>query len=89
MLRHVFGLHGIEAKHWEAIRQTAFREVNGLTYLTPDRIADLPNAAIRPLAQERVSALSAAGKLTPTAERRILDERVYGAARLVFLRVSA
>lgn len=38
--RHVLGLHGIDATKWDAIRKTEFREVNGQTYVTPERIAD-------------------------------------------------
>jgi hypothetical protein len=45
-LRHVFGLHGIAPRHWEAIRQAGFRGINGTTYVTPDRLAELPDEVI-------------------------------------------
>lgn len=38
--RHVLGLHGITEPKWNAIRRTGFREVNGRTYVTPERIED-------------------------------------------------
>lgn len=44
--RHVLGLHGIDAVKWEAIRKTEFREVGGNSYVTPERVRDLPDDAV-------------------------------------------
>lgn len=55
-LRAVLATHGIGAAEWDALRQAKFRAVNGNTYVTPDRVRDLPDAAIAPLVE---------GKATP------------------------
>lgn len=57
--RHVLGLHGITEPQWEAIRQAQFRVVDGRTYVTPDRIRDLPDEAVRPLVKDRLDAMQA------------------------------
>jgi len=44
--RHVLGLHGIDAVKWEAIRKAEFREVGGNSYVTPERVRDLPDEAV-------------------------------------------
>lgn len=44
--RHVLGLHGIDAVKWEAIRKAEFREVGGNSYVTPERVRDLPDDAV-------------------------------------------
>lgn len=69
-LRHVFGLHGLEERHWQAIRQAGVREVNGTPYLTPERIAALPDDAIAPLAEDALAAMRAG-----------VAERIAAAAR--------
>ena len=56
-LGRVLATHGIGAPEWNALRQAAFRmDGNGRTYVTPDRIRDLPDDAIAPLVE---------GKATP------------------------
>jgi hypothetical protein len=49
-------VHGIGAKEWAAVGQAQFRALNGNTYVTPDRIRDLPDAALAGLVE---------GKATP------------------------
>ena len=44
--RYVLGLHGITGPMWDAIRQAEFRVVDGNSYVTPDRIRSLPDAAV-------------------------------------------
>lgn len=48
-LQRVLGLHGIGAAEWNVLRQARFHELNGRTYVTGDRIADLPDDAIAAL----------------------------------------
>lgn len=67
--QHVLGLHGIDQVTWDAIRQAQFREINGQTYVTPDRIRDLPDDAIRPLVAARIGAIK-----TTTADDRAAQE---------------
>jgi hypothetical protein len=50
--KHVLGLHGITEPKWEAIRKAEFREVNGKSYITPDRIRDLPDEAFAGLGKD-------------------------------------
>ena len=54
--RHVLELNGIGAAQWDAIRQAKLRQVNGAEYVTPDRIRELPDAAIEPLVADRIAA---------------------------------
>lgn len=61
--RHVLGLHGIDQTKWDAIRQANFRESNGSVYVTPDRIRLLDDAAIEPLAADRIAAARLATKI--------------------------
>lgn len=61
-LRHVFGLHGIDARQWDAARSVAWREVNGVQYFTPDRMAEVPDAAIDDLIAEDIIALGETGR---------------------------
>lgn len=55
--KHVLGMHSIGAKEWSVIQQGQFREVNGKTYITPDRIRDMDAEAFKPLVQDRLDAL--------------------------------
>ncbi len=52
--RHILDLHGIREAEWNAIRQSSLRQVNGRDYVTPDRIAELPDDAIAPLVKQRL-----------------------------------
>jgi hypothetical protein len=54
--RHVLGLHDITEAKWNAIRQAEFRESNGRSYVTPDRIRALSDDAIEPLVAKRIAA---------------------------------
>ncbi len=71
--RRVLTMQGIDAPTWDAIRGTAWRGEDGNFYVTPDRLADLPDTAIAALAADRIAAL---GK-NPDAVRveRILAEQ--------------
>ena len=51
--RHVLGLHGIDAPQWEAIRK-AGKQIDGKTYITPDAIRDLDDAAIESLVSDKL-----------------------------------
>ena len=74
-LRHVFSLHGIGEAQWQAIRQADFfRRSDGRVYVTPDRIAALPDGAVEHLAADALAALK-----KPTEEARA---KVVGQARL-------
>ncbi|MCM0018907.1 MAG: hypothetical protein NBV67_02840 [Tagaea sp.] len=56
-LGRVLAGHGIGALEWNALRQAAFRmDANGRTYVTPDRVRALPDDAIAPLVEGRVTA---------------------------------
>lgn len=70
-LRHVLGLHGIGEPQWQAIRAADFMARDGKVYVTPDRIAALPDEAVLPLVAERL-----AGMKTPSADAqaRVLNE---------------
>ncbi len=47
--RNVLGQHGIDEARWDIIRGTAWTAENGSRYVTPDRIADLPDEAFADL----------------------------------------
>lgn len=72
--RHVLGLHGIDAKKWEAIRKGQFRADNGKVYVTPDRIRALDDAAIEPLVRDRIDALNRKSKTYDEQRARIIDD---------------
>jgi hypothetical protein len=56
-LARTLAVHGIGAAEWNALRQASFRmDGNGRTYVTPDRIRDLPDAAIAPLVEGKATA---------------------------------
>jgi hypothetical protein len=76
--RHVLGLHDIDAAKWSAIRRAEFRTSNGKSYVTPDRIRDLPDAVIETLVSKRIDAARKASKVdeskTPaTRAKRLAD----------------
>lgn len=47
--QHALKLHGINAAEWDVLRQAQFRANRGSRYVTPDRIAELPDEAFDPL----------------------------------------
>lgn len=72
--KNVLGLHGIDAAKWEVIRKAEFREVNGASYVTPDRIRDLPDddfAGMGDVARAR-------NDLEMAVRRFVADETSYG-----------
>lgn len=73
--RHVLGLHGITEPKWEAIRKAEFREVNGKSYVTPDRIRALPDEALAGLGKD---AAAARHDLELSVLRFFADETSYG-----------
>lgn len=73
--KHVLGLHGIDAAKWEVIRKAQFREVNGKTYVTPDRLRDLPDEAVAGLGND---AAKVRDDLEMTLHRFFADETSYG-----------
>lgn len=73
--RHVLGLHGIDEAKWEAIRQAGFREVNGNSYVTPDRIRALPDEAVAGIGK---NADDARRELEMAVLRFFADETSYG-----------
>jgi hypothetical protein len=73
--RHVLGLHGITEPKWEAIRKAQFREINGNTYVTPERMRDLPDDAVAGLGK---AADGARHDLEMSLRRFFADETSYG-----------
>lgn len=73
--KHVLGLHGITEPKWEAIRKAEFREVNGKSYVTPDRIRALPDEALAGLGK---NAEAARHDLEMSVLRFFADETSYG-----------
>lgn len=54
--RHVLETHGFTPEQWGVMGKATLRQSNGKVYLTPDRIAELTDADIEPLARERLKA---------------------------------
>jgi hypothetical protein len=73
--KHVLGLHGITEAKWEAIRKAELRESNGKSYITPDRIRDLPDEAVAGLGR---NADDARRDLEMSVLRFFADETSYG-----------
>lgn len=67
--RHVLGMNGIDEPRWSIIGQANLRNVNGKSYVTPDRIRALPLEAFRPLVAERL-----AGVTDPERVERVLSQ---------------
>ena len=55
--KHVLSLHGIDEMKWEIIREANLRQVNGHSYVTPDRIAEIDLESFAPLAANRIASL--------------------------------
>lgn len=53
--RYVLEMHGIDQVRWDIIRSARMRNVNGSVYVTPDRVADLPDDAFMPLVADRLA----------------------------------
>jgi hypothetical protein len=66
--RHVLTMHSINKEMWDAIRQVDGRVVEGKSYITPDRIRDLPDEALIPIVQERVDLAK-----TPEARAKVIE----------------
>lgn len=60
-LRHVMGQAGISSEEWDVLGKVALRLDNGKPYLTPDRVRELPDDAIAPLAAARLQAIAKRG----------------------------
>ncbi|PAQ00900.1 hypothetical protein CIT25_17695 [Mesorhizobium mediterraneum] len=73
--KHVLGLHNITEAKWEAIRKAEFREVSGKSYVTPDRIRELPDEALAGLGKD---AAKARHDLEMSVLRFFADETSYG-----------
>jgi len=52
--RHVLGLHGIDETRWEIIRKAEFREAEGKSFVTPDRIRALSDDDLAPMVANRL-----------------------------------
>lgn len=81
--RNLLGRHGITEKHWGAVQQAKLRNANGRDYVTPDRLAALPDSAIEPLVRDRIAAARKASKIdeaktatTRAARQADLDARI-------------
>lgn len=76
--RFVLGQHGIGENEWKIIQQAGFKADNGRTYVTPDRIADLPDEAFSSL----IDGKKTAGKIarvkldTELALRRFFADEI-------------
>lgn len=66
--RHVLGLHGIDKTKWDLIRQGSFREVDGRTFVTPDRMR---------LLDDSVASADVRRDLEMTLRRFFADETSY------------
>lgn len=83
--RHVLGMHGIDEVRWNVIRAAETRNVNGASYITPDRIRELPDRHFAPLVQDRLDAARKASRVDEAKSSRVkadrqakLDEAVAG-----------
>ena len=61
--RDLLGVHGIGEAEWNAIRTAEIREVNGRSYITPDSMRDVDDAAIEPLVAARLEAARKASRV--------------------------
>ena len=48
---HVLEMNGIDEARWEVIRKGSLRQVNGVDYVTPDRIREIPDDEFAGLAE--------------------------------------
>lgn len=75
-LRHVFGLHGLDARHWDVLRRMTM-EVEGTTYVSP-AAREIRREEVLPFVQERLDALDAG--LTERLRRRQQEAAKLAAA---------
>lgn len=61
--RHVLGLHGITEAKWEVIRKAGAREIDGKSFVTPDRVRDMSDAEFEPLVADRLAAARKASRV--------------------------
>jgi hypothetical protein len=75
-LRTNFRRYGIEEKHWDVIRQVETKAADGVDYVTPDTIKDLPDEAFEPLIKEQLDqAREASGKApSDKLRKRLIKE---------------
>jgi hypothetical protein len=71
--RHVLGLHGITEAKWDVIRKAGAREIDGKSFVTPDRVRDLPDDAIIPLVQDRIDTANVSLETRKIASRMVDD----------------
>jgi hypothetical protein len=73
--RHVLGLHSIDEAKWNAIRKIEARTIDGKSYITPDRIRELPDEVVAGLGRD---AADGRRKLELSVLRFFADETSYG-----------
>jgi hypothetical protein len=73
--RHVLGLHSIDEAKWNAIRKIGARQIDGKSYITPDRIRELPDEMVAGLGRD---AADGRRKLELAVLRFFADETSYG-----------
>jgi hypothetical protein len=61
--RHVLGLHGITEAKWGVIRKAGAREIDGKSFVTPDRVRDMADADIEMLVADRLAAARKASRV--------------------------
>lgn len=77
--RNVLELQGINAAKWDVIRSAAWKGSNGVNYVTPDAIRDLPDEAFDGLVSREVAEARAALKVD---EAKSADTRAKREAHL-------
>lgn len=79
--RHVLSLHGIGERQWEALRHAQFRELDGRTYVTPERVRALDDMTVGRLVEGRVTGakiFAARRDLELALRRLVADETRFG-----------
>jgi hypothetical protein len=74
--RHVLGLHGFGADHWQAIRQAVDHDAEGRHYVSPDKVASIGDEHFEPMVKGRVAAYADSlrgkdGSLTDEARAKV------------------
>jgi hypothetical protein len=73
--RHVLSLHSIDEAKWNAIRKIEARIIDGKSYITPDRIRELPDEMVAGLGRD---AADGRRQLELSVLRFFADETSYG-----------